>query len=474
MVCMSQKSTPFTVVLTDAPLVNCEDCEDECEVKRNAVSLSYAQLSGLSISALLDSERDKIASQYHKALEIKHRVVEDLLLGTLRQLLDVKTKYSTFRHYLEFSVLDSRTSVTKRLELLAQNTREKLIEDVRKLFSGLRDYSATYKSYYSPYVSSTRASMNDFANKASLLSSVLLSWHKPSPFVLEFGQQLQYETLDAALKAKGSLNLFLNIEQLAKETGKKWPGLLPISLPSNETEAKRCENVRKAFLGADGPLQAVISTIQDTGVNFSEPKDDSLFDFLTTELSEARLKAHDLCDCYIQYEDLIETIGTWMSSIKPLSNDIIRYDSSEIIDRLEIGEQYLHLLFVNYTENIISKHDLASALGSTEMTSVVQDIARIYEDVNENIVSPLQAVLTDLNSITKDAYLTGLHYAGRFEKHFSQDFPVMEHARYSSLWKKPMPSIDSPQVRSLFALCPCYIVLDDVPRDGSTCGFVAR
>ena len=59
------------------------ECPDACEVFSYGAELSYAALSTLSVESLLTSDVDRITANYHKALEIRQRVLTENLEQTV-------------------------------------------------------------------------------------------------------------------------------------------------------------------------------------------------------------------------------------------------------------------------------------------------------------------------------------------------------------------------------------------------------
>lgn len=429
----------------------CQSCEDECVASRNTVSLSYAQLSALSTNELLDTQRETIAAKYHTALEVKHRVEGNILLNTVDQLLEIESKYSEFRTYLEFSVLDSLTSITQRLELLATEMRKKVIDESKSMFYSLDIFEETYDIYIKPHVLSINSLLQDFSNKASQLGPVLMSSLVSSKYSEELAQTLLEDTLLLARNTRIALTLFLTLEDLTIQVRTKWPFGLPDYLQSHETSVRYCRELADSFLVDPGELLQLEQTIMQFNVSAPRsysPQGTTFYD-VDAALKVTRSTALKLTVCYSQYEELLHSIKSWLSTLPLTSETMVHYDSSMITDQLEVGERYLQEMLVNYTENHMTKLDLASALGSSTMTDVIEAFARIYEDINGNIISTMQSALADRSMETTEAYLQGLIYASIIENHFDIDW-LMNRARLISLWRKPIPSINSPQVNAFY------------------------
>ena len=410
-------------------------------------ALSYGQLSSLSVSSLLGNDRDSVAAKYQRALEVRHRVDGDLLLDTVNQLIEIQDGYRNFQYYLQYDVLDSITSVTKRLQILANKAITNVAKDLGKMFSMLDEYETTYKTQLNPLILSVNTALEDFANKAIQLKHVLMDWYtKPqgsAEYDITWAQELLQATYASTRHAKEVLLSFTNLMNSTATDSQDWADQLPNFLQSESSTRKTCRDVQSAVVSNMPSLLRLLNL----EMNFSAPipvDDIEEVQRLQSALSSFPLQALRMRDCNIQYETLITTIKTWMLPFdSSTASEMITLDSSSIYDRLDVGTKYLHDLLYNYT-NGMTKLDLAHKVGGSAMDAVVQDIDAIYEDIKENVIQSMQIELTMQSKDTITKYLTAFSYAATFEKYFGGK--KVTNARRIDLWKKPMADIDTKKV----------------------------
>ena len=190
------------------PDQQCTGCGDGCYTRGHYVSLSYAQLSGLSIGSLLDSNSEKLLQEkYHDALNIKHRVEADLLLSTIQQFVQMESSYIGFNRYLDFNILDTLTSITGRteevMELMADLVRADIAD---RTFGKLTVYKEAYENYTHPGVTSMTDSLEAAVQKARQFELVLVAWSSSAP-------DLSYDRVWADRALSEMIALLTNCEQ---------------------------------------------------------------------------------------------------------------------------------------------------------------------------------------------------------------------------------------------------------------------
>ena len=398
---------------------------------------------------MLGDDKDAIAVKYHAALETKHRVDGDLLLDTVNQLLEIQNFYSDFEYYIQYNILDSVTSVTGRIETLAINANDMVIRDVSSMFSALDEYEEAYRVHLRPMVLAASSALEDLSSAASMLVPVLLVWRNQSSaarYDTDWAQKLLEDTNTSAVHVREVIGLFTQVDTSLDDKYSDWSDKLPQHLQSEDQEQKRCKEVQTFILHSTNETTFPLYALD---LNLSAPIPDGYEDAvkdLEKSLNELSIKALDLIDCYGQYESLINTIKAWVFTISSIiQTDMVSYDSSSISDKLDVASKFLYDLLYNYT-NGMTKLELAYAVGSSEMTSILDDIDTIVQDdIDESIISIMQIDLGDQTRQTTDNYIAGLTHAATFEKHF--DGRETTNARLIDLWTKPMPSLDSKEVR---------------------------
>ena len=427
-------------------------------MKTHTVSVSSAQFSILSMGSVLQAETmysGRVQSRYHEALEIYNRVEGDHFLHTITNLVNIDSNYTKLKSYLNFNVVNKLTSLTERLQQLSGEMNELIRDDIENsAFGQLKVYRKAYSTYLQPRVDSLTINLQDAVAAVGQLREILMVWALDIHFDTEWAETFLKETLVVLTNVYKSLTLMTetNKRDMYRELD-MWrgePDTVPIYLESEASKRKNCTAaVDRLLYGGQSHVESLTTELSNDFYNLYNPvANTARVVNVLHNITIFSVDALVVADCFKDYNFFLEEVVTWVEKVKDeVAMQMTTFDSNYISSSLVGGANYVQALLEQYSDGTISKLELAEAVGNLTMKDHEKEITNIYNYVNENIVKAMQNSVQQMLLSATDNYVTGLRYAGRLQKYFNDSAALATGAHNMKIWLRPLPSIDSSEVR---------------------------
>ena len=160
-------------------------------------------------------------------------------------------------------------------------------------------------------------------------------------------------------------------------------------------------------------------------------------------------------NCTIQYRKFLQEVNSWLDHLTSLDY-VLNFDFENMVRQFKGDIAWLEALKDDYITARLSKLSLARMITSDRSTGLVQSIEKEFNNINIKILTPLMHFSDIATSEVSEHYIQMLEYAARFKEFFREMDRFEDLAKESAIFKKPLPNIETPDVRSV-KLCTRFI-----------------
>lgn len=425
-------------ILAAYSLSESNDCPLACSTNTYAVELSQSQLSYLNMADLIGNDNADVTSHYTAAMEMQHRVTDSYMVDTIRQFNDVIDNQQQMSDYIYFTVIDQGTSEPAHVETAVQAILQlATIDIVQGGGSMFASFKVAYEQNIEPALSYVYKSAEESYSALGIVKGVL-AFNQIQPEKIPWYTQIFNATISALSDFDNSLlwfqNDFINssVVQNYMNTNIFSNCVLDMNAVDIQVLSQTLENVMSKMLNFTNH-----STLLSSFLMLSKP---------STDMQVAINALIGFIQCTKQYGLFLIEVQAWINSLdftcKNFSNSI---NGAEMLLLFGDYESWFQSLLNSYSQNTISKSELASQICSPKQLDLMEQVAATVSDIDQLIVVPVEAAMNGVQQKITDAYVRMLQYITRFDYFISS--PVIDtYARSLQIWRKPVPNLESPEV----------------------------
>lgn len=402
-------------------------CPPACSVNSFGVGLSQSQLSGLDIDELLSNKTEELQEHYVRALEIRHRVDEGIMTATITSMESLISNHNNLKDYIYFAVLDLATSIPRHIDTALQSISQLVFSDIVTGGSVLLSkFETAYLVNVKPRESYLGESLTSLHARLSLSKDLLKdlqddvdsSWYA----------QIFHETVSDLVEFHNILTIHA---RNANTTDDYRPKIF--TFPP-------CETYQSLIMASIPNLTILFE-------NFTDVRNDSkICDTIIDEVDEMLMYLSNLSVCNFKYSSFLQEFRGWLGSLKfDFKEFSVAINSEEVLNLFMHNSDWLTALKRNYSQNAISKLTLDDRLLSGTSLDMKQKIDKVIQDINQQVVAPLQNKISTTEEDIVVMYVNFLANLVTLEN-YTLGSEVEEYARSLKIWRKPNPDLEVPQV----------------------------
>lgn len=413
-------------------------CPTACESNSFGLGLSQSQLSGLSISTLLGNNIEDLSRRYIKALEIRHRIDEDIMTTTVKQMEALISSHVKLKEYIYFAVLDRGTSIPRHIEGALDRITVLVRDDiVRGGGDVLSKFETVYRTDLKPRESYFGENVRTLHAKLSLTKDILRD--------LSVGQyDLGYEWYSDVVN--DTLQRLGDIARVLQTYRQNTDGHMDAYMPK-VFEVAPCKTYLDAIVGNAVLLSIQLRTLTQSKSFEKTFPCDTCANIVLGRIDTMLLFLSNFSNCNSEYSNFLLDFRRWLGLVtfdfKEFSNSI---NSESVLNMFMHNEDWLSTLKKNYSRNSITKLKLAEQLTSDTSEKMSQLISNVVQDISQHIVVPLQNKITSTEESIAVMYITFLEYCVRLAD-YTHNRDVEKYARSLDIWRKPTPNLEVPEVK---------------------------
>lgn len=400
-------------------------CPTACNMNSFTVGLSQSQLSGLDIDALLGNGTEDLRRHYVRALEVRHRIDEEVMTTTIKDMELLIRRHDRLKDYIYFAVLDRGTSNPRHIEMALKSISRLVLHDVVR--GGgllLADFETAYLVNVKP--------------RESYLAQSSTSLHA----ALSLSKDLFKDCQDGVNSTWYAQTFRVAVSKLAE-----FLRVLSVHVHSTDTTGKylpkifthpSCQLCRNSMMGSIPNLTLLFE-------NFTGSENETVcgpFDKIIGEIDSMLMLLSNFSLCYSKYGNFLTEFRRWLDSLtfdfKEFSNSV---NSEQVLNLFMHFDDWLTTLNRNYSQNSISKLLLAERLLSETSVEMSQSIDAVIQDISQQIVVPLQNKITATEEAIVSMYVSFLTYLVKLAN-YTLNGEVERYARSLKFWRKPKPDLE--------------------------------
>ncbi len=422
-------------------------------------SLSFAPISDTISESFWQWGESKFHKQRRLAMNTRNRVDENSMVETVAGIHKIQEAINAFYSNLVAKFADDESSVVTTVEKSLLQLKEMQLLDLKKRILG--SFSAFQKAYITsiqkPLISA-RMAANRALRMTQQLNSLLASI-RDEVNVSKIAPEL--EVIKASLYIADS-RILAAFHSLENKTDPHVPDNM---VENRYKRLERCLQNRDVISELTSKITHVVNQITQTvdlendncplfkfPVSASSPaleaEDDqhALGCALAKSISHYLSALHVVQACITDYENLLNGWDSWLRKVETdlrKTRFSISISNSKMY-HLERKSRYLEWignLRERYAAGEITIFDLQSDVCDVTANQMLQDTEYAIENIENEVVIPVQSHLSEISSLLAGHYVEGLKRLSLFYYYFED--PVMKEyfdtsARSLDIWRKPV------------------------------------
>lgn len=430
-------------------------CPDACDTFSDSARLSYTKVSGEGMLKTLSSDSlSQILSKYQASNNLRSRLESVKFEEVLYYVQNMESKLEMVYNFVRSNVHHEFTSVTHRVVKAANLFSGLIVRDLEEsIFVDLDNY----KLAYSNTTKGSVESLNQMVDTVSVSLHELISGLKVrlegASFEYTNGDgEVYWENLKTVVSTDAAgfeqkFAIYYELDALVSNS----PYVMSMAQLQPESTLTFDTACDPAYLNEE--IYEFFEYFNSTELS------SDIFipsDYPIEILEEGYDRYQQFKVCISSYGKFLNELDAWMDN---LEQEVLEVNTDDIADQITQLYQgmtsQLTKFFEEYTSNRISKMKLSEEIINLDLTTTHEDLRILLNSFKTDVTNTLRG---DMDMFSKDVqtiYQEGLQLIDTFAS-YVKDKRFDERTRNASIWMKPFPKLDTPQV------CTSIIHLSEV------------
>jgi len=377
--------------------------------------------------------------QYLTAVEMRHRVTEDIMVSTIQQIADIIDRQKQLKDYIYFTILDRGTSIPGHVESAVKSMQDLAMYDI--VASGgdiLGKFQKTYTEQLHPLLNYLSNVVERAYIHLGMAEEICLNIQKSGKLEKLAWYVHIFNTTAASLEEFSEALIWYRDDIQVAVSHDYMPNILAVGNCINGLKLSALKSLSSRISQTSTEIQALHAA--------KKSPQSAITDLLLLEIQTRIDSMIAFTKCTDQYGIFITQYQAWLDTVTFSAKNYSRAVNAEnVLVQFNDDEVWMTSLLDLYSTNNLTKQDLIREMRSGTQVKMMHHIDQVLLNINQAIIGPIQSTISLMEQQLEDTYLKVLRFVVRLYR-YTQNNELNQYARSFQMWRGPLSNLELPQV----------------------------